>query len=142
MCTLLPSNFTIACGKQVLFMFLLEILTGDKGPKPGSFWCAHKKHSQASCKVHSTSKQATSQPVPPSSMPSPRPAMSLGPPAPATSQSRPPSPVVMLTLTLEDMVMHASAASLPTVSPLPQPQIVSNSSFSHMYSWEDCPKLD
>jgi hypothetical protein len=45
MCTLLPPRFMVACSKQVLFMFLLEILTGNEGPKPEVFWCTCKKHS-------------------------------------------------------------------------------------------------
>jgi hypothetical protein len=45
MCTLLPPGFTVARSKRVLFVFILEILTGDEGPKPEVFWCTHKKRS-------------------------------------------------------------------------------------------------
>jgi hypothetical protein len=51
MCTLLPPGFTsfiVAHGKWVLFVFLQEILTGNKGPKPKVFWHACKKYSRAS----------------------------------------------------------------------------------------------
>jgi hypothetical protein len=45
MCTLLPPGVAVSHGKKVLFVFLLVILTGDKGPKPEVFWCARKKRS-------------------------------------------------------------------------------------------------
>jgi hypothetical protein len=43
MCTLLPPGVAVSRGKKVLFVFLLETLTGDEGPKPEVFWRARKK---------------------------------------------------------------------------------------------------
>jgi hypothetical protein len=48
MCTLLPPAVAVSRGKKVLFVFLLEILTGNEGPKPEVFWHVRKKRSQAS----------------------------------------------------------------------------------------------
>jgi hypothetical protein len=66
MWTLLSSGFMVAHGKWVLFVFLLEILTSDKGPKPEVFWCARKKRSQASQKVCLATLTPTSAPPAPS----------------------------------------------------------------------------
>jgi hypothetical protein len=43
MVTLLPPGVAVSCGKKILFVFLLEILTGDEGIKPEGFWHARKK---------------------------------------------------------------------------------------------------
>jgi hypothetical protein len=45
MCTLLLTSYSVSKGKKVLFVFLLEILTGDGPIKLESFWHAPKKHS-------------------------------------------------------------------------------------------------
>jgi hypothetical protein len=92
MCTLLPSGFTVAHSKRVLFMFLLEILTGDEGPKPEVFWCTHKKHSRASREMcHATSQASNPVSCPPS--PSLVPAMLLEPSALATYTTAPSLPL-------------------------------------------------
>jgi hypothetical protein len=48
MVTLLPAGYPMFHGKKILFVFLLEVLTSDKGVKPEVFWHASKKCSQAS----------------------------------------------------------------------------------------------
>jgi hypothetical protein len=45
MCTLLLPAVAVSHRKKVLFVFLLEILTGDEGVKPEVFWHACKKRS-------------------------------------------------------------------------------------------------
>jgi hypothetical protein len=75
MCTLLPPRVAVSCGKKVLFVFLLEILTGDEGPKLEVFWHACKKHSrasQATCKAKRATK-ASNPPAPVPSIPTPTP---------------------------------------------------------------------
>ena len=39
---LLPPLYSMAKGKKVMFVFILEVLDRD-GPKPGSFWEVQKK---------------------------------------------------------------------------------------------------
>jgi hypothetical protein len=74
MVTLLPPGVTVSQGKKVLFVFLLEILTGDESIKPKVFWRTCKKHSRAS-QATRKAKRATkvSNPLPLPSAPAPAP---------------------------------------------------------------------
>jgi hypothetical protein len=137
MCTLLPPGFMVACSKWVLFIFLLEILTGDEGPKPELFWCAHKKCSRASQEVCLAMSQA-SNPVPHPPLPSLVPATSPEPPTPTTLLPAPSVSLLPLGLVSpetsetqpDDMVM-----SLPMASP-PRMKLkinLSNQAFACMF---------
>jgi hypothetical protein len=93
MCTLLPPGYSIARGKKTLFVFLLEILTGE-GPKPEVFWRARKKRSRASREVCLATKALT-------------------------PTSAPPAPSLVPTMPLVPCAQSApKAAPLPEVSPL------------------------
>ena len=97
-------------------MFILEILTGDEGPKPEVFWRARKKRSRASQKV----RLATST-MPAPLAPTPMPTTSLAPCAQSMSMVAP-SPEVAPP-GREDDVSMGSRPATPTPSPaaiLPQ----------------------
>jgi hypothetical protein len=122
MCTLLPPGVAVSHGKKVLFVFLLEILTGNKGPKPEVFWHACKKRSRAS-QATRKAKRVTeaSNPPPLPSAPAPVPT-----PLPSTVGTKPdyiiPPPGLIMEETcqwIKDVVMRPKTPSLPKSTPVP-----------------------
>jgi hypothetical protein len=140
-CTLLPSRFTVAHSKQVLFVFLLEILTGDKGPKPKVFWRACKKRSQASqevCRAMSQGLLPAPYPPLPSLVPdtSPEPlALAMLTLAPSASISLGSGPLGSSGANPDNVVMEAVKSSLPLMaSPEPYKRSKpSNQAFTCMF---------
>jgi hypothetical protein len=119
MCILLPPTFTVAQGKQVLFVFLLEILTDDKGPKPKVFWHTCKKCSQASQKVHPATSTLVSAPPAPSSVPT----ISLAPYAQSTSMVAP-VPKVAPPRREDDMSIGSCPMMLTPSLATPPPRVI------------------
>jgi hypothetical protein len=119
----------------VLFVFLLEILTGDKGPKPKVFWHARKKRSQASQEVRRATSQV-SNPVPhppspsivPDMLPEPS-TLVTSPLAPSISVSEASAPSGILGAQPDDVVMKPSMASPEALRKLK----LSNQTFAHMF---------
>jgi hypothetical protein len=131
MCTLLPPGFMVAHGKWVLFVFILEILTGDKGPKPKVFWHARKKRSRASQKVRLAMSTMSASPAP-----TPVPIMSLVPCAQSTSMVAPLPEVAPPRR--EDDVSMGSHPVIPTPSPatiLPQ-GVHTSADFLKSFPWD------
>jgi hypothetical protein len=129
-CTLLLPSFIVAHSKWVLFVFLLEILTGDKGLKPEVFWHACKKHSQASQKVCPATLTLISAPL----APSPMLTISLMPCAQSTSMVAP-VPKVVLPTREDDMSMGLCPVMLTPSLAAPSPlAIQTNANFIKSFS--------
>jgi hypothetical protein len=75
--------------KSTVFMFLLKILTGIEGLKPETYWCAPKKHSQASQAAQAHITALTTVPVPVQAPPA---LTSPSPPGPSTQDKPDPQP--------------------------------------------------
>jgi hypothetical protein len=132
MCTLLSPRFTVACSKWVLFVFLLEILTGNESPKPEVFWHTRKKHSQASQKVCPAMSALTPAPPASSSVPTPL----LVPCAQSTSMVTPVSEVT-LPGRKDDMSMGSRPAMLtPSSAAPPSHDIHTSANFIKSFPWE------
>jgi hypothetical protein len=115
MVTLLPPGVAVSRRKKILFVFLLEILTGDEGIKPEVFWHTHKKHSRASQATHKAKvANEASNPLPLPSAPASVPTL---PPATA------PEPSALSTEEQMAMILDAinQANDTPMRAPTPSP---------------------